>query len=159
MPKKYQSLPDFKIDFHPTRTFRNRFSTNRTAVYIETREEIGHVTPLLLHMMQVIPPEWRFVFLGTDDLVHKVNKSSPVRRMIEIGKLRLGTTERWTHKWKGKPDVHEVNSRLLTNSTFYDEQFPGVEHLLVFRSSAIMCANANRTVNDYLHYDWVGAPW
>lgn len=79
--------------------------------------------------------------------------------MMEIGKLRLANIERWTDTWKDHPDIYEIQSRLLTNVTFYNEQFPGVEWLLNFRSSAIICANANRTVNDYLQYDWVGAPW
>lgn len=110
-------------------------------------------------MTQVIPPEWRFVFIGTEDLVRRVNRSSPIKRMVDIGKLRLGHVEQWTDKWKKVPENAEIHSRLLTNMTFYDEQLPGVEWLLVFRSSAIICANANRTVNDYLQYDWVGAPW
>lgn len=157
--KHVEQLPEIKIDFHPSQTFRNRFSTNKTALYIETRDEITHVTPLLLHMTQIVPPEWRFVFLGTQKLVTHVNKSSAVQRMVQTGKLRLGYTERWTDTWKPPLDVHETHSRLLTNLTFYDEQLPGVEWLLNFRSSAIVCANANRTINDYLDYDWVGAPW
>ena len=173
---QYAALPRVRVDLHPSNTFRNRFSTNKTALYIETRNEVNHtVAPLLFHMMQVAPPEWRFVFLGTDELVGQVNMTAKGRYNQEIGKLRLESLEPWTQKWAeaeaakqgGKKDkekppplgLDEVKSRLLTNATFYDEVLPGVEHLLTFKSSAMLCSNSKKTLNDYLEYDWVGAPW
>lgn len=133
---------------------------DRAVLYIETRKDITFATPLLLHMTQVIPPEWRFLFIATPEILKSVNTSSPVRRMVDTGKLRLQDVERFSTKWgRDLPDIQEIYSRLLTNLSFYDEQLPKVENLLVFRSSSIICANSNRTVNDYLEYDWVGAPW
>jgi hypothetical protein len=110
-------------------------------------------------MTTVIPPEWRFVFIGSEELVKRVSRSAPVRRMVLNGKMRLASVERWTDGWRGMPDVHEISSRLLTNITFLDEQFAGVENLLVFRSGSILCANAQQSVNDFLDYDFVGAQW
>lgn len=133
---------------------------DRAVLYIETREEITFTVPLLLHMTQVVPPEWRFLFIATPEIIEAVNTSSPIRRMVDTGKLRLQDIERFSSKWGRKlPELPEIYSRLLTNLTFYDEQLPKVENLLVFRSSSIICANSNKTVNDYLDYDWVGAPW
>lgn len=48
--------------------------------------------------------------------------------------------------------------RLLTDLRFYDQFLPGVEWLLKFESDAIMCANSDKSLNDWLHYDWAGAP-
>lgn len=110
-------------------------------------------------MTQVIPAEWRFVFIGSEELVKRVSRSAPIHRMVDTGKIRLETVERWTDTWRGSPDLQEISSRLLTNITFLDEQFPGVENLLVFRSGAILCANAEQTVNDFLEYDLVGPIW
>ena len=114
----------------------------------------------MLHMMEVIPPEWRFVFLGTEKTASRVNTSSPVKRYQEWGKLRVGTVESWARVW-GKEDVgiDELHSRLLTNSSFYETELKGTEHLLVFHSDAVFCANSNRDVNEFLGWDWVGAPW
>lgn len=153
-------LPTVKVDLRPSETFRNRFSTNRTALYIETRPEYkGVATALLLHMTQVVPPEWRFLFIGSEELVHKVNRSTSARHLQKIGKLRLQTVEPWTDQWHRNREINldEVHDKLLTNISFYDEQLSGVEHLLTFRSHSILCANANTTVNDFLQYDWVGA--
>lgn len=149
-----------KLDLHPTRTFLSRYSASKTAIYIETRHHIHHITPLLLHMMEVVPPEWRFVFLGSEETTARVNTSGPVKRYQEWGKLRVGTIERWVRAW-GKEDVgiDELHSRLLTNSTFYETELKGTEHLLVFHSDSVFCANSNRDVNEFLEWDWVGAPW
>ena len=61
----------------------------------------------------------------------------------------------------GKDDVaiDEFPSRLSTTSTFYATELRGTEHLLVFHSDAVFCANSNRDVNEFLEWDWVGAPW
>lgn len=48
--------------------------------------------------------------------------------------------------------------RLLTNLEFYNRFLPGVEWLLKFESDSIMCANSDLSLNDWLHYDWAGAP-
>jgi hypothetical protein len=157
---QYSQLPTVKLDLHPTRTFLSRYSANKTGLYIESRPHIRHITPLLLHMMEVIPPEWRFVFLGSEETAARVNTSSPVKRYQEWGKLRVGTIERWASAW-GKEDVgiDELHSRLLTNSAFYETELKGTEHLLVFHSDSMLCASSNRDVNDFLEWDWVGAPW
>jgi hypothetical protein len=157
---QYSQLPTVKLDLHPTRTFLSRYSANKTALYIESRPHIRHITPLLLHMMEVTPPEWRFVFLGSEETAARVNTSSPVKRYQEWGKLRVGTIERWASAW-GKEDVgiDELHSRLLTNSIFYETELKGTEHLLVFHSDSMLCANSHRDVNEFLEWDWVGAPW
>lgn len=48
--------------------------------------------------------------------------------------------------------------RMLTNMRFYDQLLPGVEWLLKFESDSIMCANSKDSLNDWLYYDWAGAP-
>jgi hypothetical protein len=34
-----------------------------------------------------------------------------------------------------------------------------VENLLVFQPDSIFCTNASNTLNDFLEWDWIGAPW
>lgn len=112
-------------------------------------------------MTQVVPPEWRFLFITTPKMMDKMDNSSAIQQMLKIGKLRTENVERWTSQWKDKAtlDLREIRNRLLTNSSFYDEQLKGVDNLLIFTSSSIICANSMSTVNDFLQYDWVGAPW
>ena len=111
--------------------------------------------------MEVVPPEWRFLYLGSHETVKRISKSSPVRRYQEWGKLRLETISPLGWGWEQGEDVSidELHNRLLTNTGFFENELAGTEWLLVFHSDAIMCANSNRDVNEFLQYDWVGAPW
>jgi hypothetical protein len=155
-------IPKVKVDFHPQKTFASRYSTNKTALYIEPRASITHITPLLVHMMEVVPPEWRFVFLGTQESSRVLMATGTAKKYQDWGKLRVGTIDRWTAAWGPRWDdlgIDEMHSRLLTNMSFYEEELPGVEHLFVFHSDGVLCANSFRDVNDWLEYDWVGAPW
>ena len=41
---------------------------------------------------------------------------------------------------------------------FYDEFLPGVEHIMKFEHDSILCANAEESLDEWLVYDWAGAP-
>lgn len=143
-------MPTLKVDFDPHRPL---FNESKVALLVEDRP-LGHLTPLLLHMMSVVPPDWRFVFVGSKESLNRTNSSSTVRLQKARGKLDL----------RAAPDVgnhgaQERVNRMFTNLTFYEDYLPKVEWLLVFHSDSILCARSERTINDWLEYDWVGAPW
>ena len=48
---------------------------------------------------------------------------------------------------------------MFTDIHLYRDILSPAKNLLVFQPDGIFCANAPRTLNDYLQYDWVGAPW
>ena len=58
--------------------------------------------------------------------------------------------------WKidNKEDVY----RLMTDMRFYDEILPGVEWILKYESDSIMCGRSEDSLEDWLHFDWAGAP-
>lgn len=45
----------------------------------------------------------------------------------------------------------------MTKSWLWESLAPA-EHILIFQSDSMLCANAARSVDDYLEYDFVGAP-
>ena len=53
----------------------------------------------------------------------------------------------------------EMISRFLTTLWLYDTVLQPAEFLLVFQTDSIICANSKHIMDDYLDYDWVGAPW
>lgn len=62
------------------------------------------------------------------------------------------------------PDNYSVQSResisrMFTDAHLYESILAPAEHLLVFQPDAIFCTNSEQSLNDYLDYDWVGAPW
>ena len=125
------------------------------------------MTPLLLHMLTVIPPSWSFLFLGSTKTVQKVRESYTAARYEELGKLRVldlegGEGLRWSQAWGRRWDdlsIDEMGNRLLTNLSFHEEELRGVNWLLVWHSDAILCANAERDLEEWVGWDWVGAPW
>ncbi|KAJ6264990.1 hypothetical protein Dda_1145 [Drechslerella dactyloides] len=151
-----QALPTVSVDYHPNRPPPSPYNETRLALLVETRP-LGHLAPLLLHMITVVPPEWRFLFLGSKESVEHLNASLPVQLHERSGKLDL----------KLLPDNVTVSTleqtfQTFTNLWFYEEVVGGargVEHLLVFQADSILCANSDHSLNDWLEYDWVGAPW
>jgi hypothetical protein len=48
---------------------------------------------------------------------------------------------------------------MFTDAHLYRDILSPAEHLLVFQPDSIFCANAPTTLNDFLGWDWIGAPW
>ncbi|KAL5351823.1 hypothetical protein ACLOAV_003684 [Pseudogymnoascus australis] len=53
----------------------------------------------------------------------------------------------------------EEISVFLTTLWVYEHLLQPAEHLLVFQTDSMLCANARQSINEWLHFDWVGAPW
>ncbi|TVY57095.1 hypothetical protein LSUE1_G009810 [Lachnellula suecica] len=146
-------LPALKVDWHPkVDDPRAQFNTSKVALLVEGRP-IPHLVPQLLHMISVMPPDWRFKFIGTNKSVMSVSRSFATQYQVLNGKLDLIVLPK---PWKvdSKEDVY----RLFTDIRFYDEHLSEVEWMLKFESDSIMCANSGDTLDDWLHYDWAGAP-
>lgn len=53
----------------------------------------------------------------------------------------------------------ETVSQMFSDPVLYKEHLFPAENLLVFQPDSIFCANAPTTLNDFLEWDWIGAPW
>ncbi|KAK0738369.1 hypothetical protein B0T18DRAFT_245491 [Schizothecium vesticola] len=148
-----QQLPSIKVDWPtPGHNPRDAYNASKLALLIEPRP-LTHLVPHILHMMAVVPPDWRFLFIGTEESVAQVGRAYSTQYQQVIGKLDLMVLpEPW------KIDTKELVWRTLTDSRFYDEFLPGVEWLLKYESDSIMCANSEKSLNDWLDWSWVGAP-
>ncbi len=119
---------------------------------IEARP-IPHLVPQIHHMMAVVPPDWRFLFIGSNKSVAAVGKSFGTKYQQAAGKLDLMIAP---EPWSIEDQEHIW--RMLTDTRFYDELLPGVEWLLKFESDSILCSNSETSLNDWLDYDWAGSP-
>ena len=92
--------------------------------------------------------------MGSTESVAYINKSVAIRQQVEIGKLDL------TYIPKNMTTAsQEEISQFLTSLWMYETVLSPAEWLLVFQTDSVLCANSNKNLNDYLDYDWVGAPW
>lgn len=141
-------LPSISFDYGTS-----PYNASKVALLIENRP-LGLLAPLLLHMVAVLPPDWRFLFLGSDASIGIVDNSAAIRRQVAIGKLELKLLPS-NVSIGGQEDI----SRFFTELWVYQHLFWPAEWLLVYQTDSVMCASNKGTVDDWLEYDWVGAPW
>ena len=144
------NLPTIKTDFHPSHT---EFEARKLAMLVEINP-FGHLPALLLHMMAVIPYEWRFIYMGSKASIVRMRTSLPIREYEKSKKLKIIEVPAGFDA-----SDNEGMHRMMTHRRFYEDIVDPAEWFLLFRSDTILCAQSNQTVNDWLEYDWVGAPW
>ncbi|KAH8194846.1 hypothetical protein TruAng_010979 [Truncatella angustata] len=152
-----EKIPTVKVDWSPEAAVvdvdpRLKYNSSKVALLIEPRP-LPHLVPQILHMITVVPSDWRFVFVGSNKSVVSVGRSYATKHQHAIGKLDLMVLpEPWDIGSK------EAIHRTLTDMRFYDEFLPGAEWLLKYEYDSILCANSETSLNDWLHWDWAGAP-
>ncbi|RGP81393.1 hypothetical protein FLONG3_537 [Fusarium longipes] len=145
-------LPAFpRITLHYAH--QSMFNETKVALLIENRPQTI-MAPLLLKFIYQMPPDWKFRFMGSVESVARVNASAAMREQVKSGKLDL-TFIPSNMSTAGQ----EMISRFLTTLWLYDTVLQPAEILLVFQTDSMLCANNKRLVDDFLGYDYVGAPW
>ncbi|KAI1310918.1 hypothetical protein F5Y03DRAFT_391911 [Xylaria venustula] len=129
------------------------FNVSKVALLIENRA-LPNLAPLLLHFIAVVPPDWRFQFMGSPESVSSLNNSQAVRSQVDSGKLDLTYIPTNMSTSGG-----EMISRFLTTLWVYETLLQPAEWLLIFQTDSILCANSRQNINQFLDFDWVGAPW
>lgn len=148
-----EKIPAIKVDWHQSDDDpRNAYNRSKVALMIEPRP-LPHLVPQILHMMAVVPPDWRFLFIGSEKSVVSVGRAYSTKHQQVIGKLDLMTLPA---PWE--IDTKEKVYRLLTDTRFYSEFMPGVEWILKYEADSILCANSDDSLNNWLDWHWAGAP-
>jgi hypothetical protein len=141
----------------PSLTFeygtKPKFNESKVALLIENRPD-PILAPLMLHFMSVVPPDWRFRFMGSVESIESVNSSVAIREQVTAGKLDLT----YIPANMSTASQEEI-SRFLTTLWLYEQVLQPAEWLLIFQTDSVLCANSPHNLNEFLEYDWVGAPW
>lgn len=92
--------------------------------------------------------------MGSDEAISFMRSKPAIARLESSGKLEIRTI----------PSQYTVTDResvsqMFTDIHLYRDIMSPAEHLLVFQPDAILCTNSEQSLNDWLHWDWVGAPW
>ncbi|KAK5664201.1 hypothetical protein OQA88_417 [Cercophora sp. LCS_1] len=145
-------IPSLSLEYHYAAQ-STKFNASKVALLIENRPN-PILAPLMLHFISVVPPDWRFRFMGSIESVTLINSSVAIREQVAAGKLDLSYIP--ANMTTGS---QEEISRFLTNLWLYETYLAPAEWLLVFQTDSMLCANSRKNLNDYLDYDWVGAPW
>ncbi|KAH8885366.1 hypothetical protein GQ53DRAFT_660135 [Thozetella sp. PMI_491] len=112
---------------------------------------LDNLVPLLLHFSAVLGPSWHVILFTLED-VWKMPPSARFQealreKRVSVRFLPPGTMLK---KWK------HVN--LFMTRPWLWEQVKEASRVLFFQTDSIICSNANMTVDDFLEWDFVGAP-
>lgn len=147
----YVRMPKVSLEYAQEQ--RTPYNESKLALLIENRPN-PTLAPLMLHFISVVPPDWRFRFMGSVESIESLNKSMAIREQVRVGKLDLTYIPS-----NMSVSSQEEISRFLTNLWLYETVLAPAEWLLIFQTDSILCANSQRNLNDFLGYDWIGAPW
>ncbi|GAB1320515.1 hypothetical protein MFIFM68171_10725 [Madurella fahalii] len=131
----------------------SKLNASKLALLIEDRPQ-PILAPLMLHFISVVPPDWKFRFMGSPRSLAHINQSVAIREQVARGKLDLAPIPA-----NLSTGSQEAISGFLTTLWLYETLLAPAEWLLVFQTDSVLCANSRRSLNDFLQYDWVGAPW
>jgi hypothetical protein len=125
----------------------------KVAVIVENRP-LSNLVPLILHFSNVLGPSWPIVLYtgGNLELQTLLGNSIPFQRAIRDGRVQPRSLPSDV-----KLDDHEEISAFFTQPRFWEELAPA-KHVLMFQSDSILCSNSEQSVEDYLEYDFIGAP-
>ncbi|PMD43408.1 hypothetical protein L207DRAFT_542677 [Hyaloscypha variabilis F] len=139
-----QSTPNLK-------TLSNSTISTKAAVIVETRFRTNLV-PLILHFSGVLGPSWPILIYTSAESIGQFSSSAALGRYLRSGAIQIRLLPQ-TVLFTNSDSVNEF----MTEKWLWEDLAPA-EHILIFQSDSMLCANAARSVDDYFAYDLVGAP-
>jgi hypothetical protein len=125
--------------------------TTKAAVIVETRFR-ANLIPLILHFSTVLGPTWPILIYTSAESTGQFSSSAALGRYLKAGAIQVRMLPQ-TVLFTNSDSVNEF----MTTKWLWEELAPA-EHILIFQSDSMLCANAARSVDDFFAYDFVGAP-
>ncbi|KAF3924011.1 hypothetical protein ABW21_db0204882 [Orbilia brochopaga] len=134
-------------------------TSSKVAIITDTTFTDRHI-PLILHFNAVLGPTWPIIFFTSKAIADNQLNASTVskdfhavwNRAVDEGRIQVRIV----------PDTYNLTTRggvnLYLSSRWLWDQLAPARHVLVFQADSIICANAHNTVDDFLEYDFIGAP-
>lgn len=106
---------------------------------------------MTLHFATVLGPAWKIVVYTLEEN-WAVPDSVPFRRAMENNAIEIRFLPPGTALTDGT-----LYSQFM-GSTWFWEQVQHAARVLMFQTDSIICANSDKRVEDFLEYDFIGAP-
>ncbi|RDL39734.1 uncharacterized protein BP5553_04074 [Venustampulla echinocandica] len=129
----------------------SRISNRKAAAIVENRP-LDNLIPIILHFSSVLGPEWPIHVFTNEDNIGNFSESTPFQRQVADGRFHVQTLPRGEAL-----NTHASVSGFFTKPWFWEQLAP-YEHILIFQADTIICSNSPQKVEDFLEYDFVGAP-
>ncbi|KAJ2891980.1 hypothetical protein MKZ38_010462 [Zalerion maritima] len=156
--------PDWKNllwdETQPSPEIPKPFSTDKCAFIIESHPT-NSLNAILLHFKGVLGPAWP-IFIFTAD--PSALPLTPSMKINSDGSQYDPTDSSAIHPFNIRalpPGLtitsHALYSRFLVEPWLWSQLAP-FEKVMVFQSDSILCANSQRRADDFLEWDFIGAP-
>jgi hypothetical protein len=133
----------------PTSGRKSAFVIGRKAAAIVETRPMTNLVPLILHYRMVLGPEWPIILFTNNPDVSSSSVWIRALESFDITVRPIPPTANFT-------TMETVSSFLTT--TWLWEQLAPADNVLLFQSDTIICANAPQRLEDFMGYDFVGAP-
>ncbi|KAH6677560.1 hypothetical protein B0J14DRAFT_433029, partial [Halenospora varia] len=127
-------------------------SIPKNAAAIVENRPLTNLIPVVLHFSSVLGPEWPIHIFTTAANMGIFNHSGPFKRALDEGRFHLRELPA-----EEALATHASVSGFFTKPWFWEKMAPA-EHILLFQADSIICSNSPQKVEDFLEYDFVGAP-
>ncbi|KAI4121983.1 MAG: hypothetical protein LQ338_006053 [Usnochroma carphineum] len=151
MQSRYCS--EFKSDptLAPTKVVSPSPDSTKIATLIENRP-LANLIPLILAFSAVLGPSWPIRIFHSPQNSKLFTSSPSMTRLLESNQLTLELLPPGLNF-----TVHEPVSAFFATPWLWEHLAPA-KHILLFQTDSILCANSLRRVDDFLEYDFIGAP-
>jgi len=129
-----------------------QLNQTKVASILEPRVDYSLV-PLILHFAAVLGDDWPFHIFHSAENLFLFTNSASIQKYVATGRFKLTQLPSNT-TFKTRDDV----SAFLTKRWLWDLLAPA-SYILFFQLDSMICSNSISRVEDFLQYDWVGAPW
>ena len=126
-------------------------STRKAAVIVENRR-LDNLIPIILHFSSVLGSEWPIHIFTSERNTGIFQASVPFQRNVAAGRFHVRALPP-----EASLTTHASVSSFFTGPWLWEQMAPA-EHLLLFQADSILCSNSQLKVEDFLQYDFVGAP-
>ena len=123
---------------------------DKIAMIVET-QMLDNLVPLILHFTMVLGPSWQVVLFisknewKTPDSIHFQRAKEAGHVIIRFLPLGTDLADRGTVSW------------FMTRPWLW-EQVQSASRVLLFQTDSIICTNSNWAADDFLEWDFIGAP-
>ncbi|KAI3396785.1 hypothetical protein diail_11685 [Diaporthe ilicicola] len=130
--------------------FPGSFRGNVALLMEEDPIAISNFASVLLHFRGMLGPHWEVVILTRRGWA--IPESLVLRQLLSDGKIKV----RFLPDGVSFPS-HPSVSLFLTDPWLW-ETFEKVNRILIFQTDSILCSNSKASVDDFLEWDFIGAP-
>ena len=126
-----------------------------TAVIVETREHemLSYVVANVASNL----PDWTLYLFHTDENSQYVRNLPVLKKLQKLRRLRLLSLGNLTKLFHGVSSIRAFYNCLLRSPAFWS--CSSAKNILLFQTDSVLCGGSTYQIEDFLSYDYIGAPW